>query len=62
MEQSNEQAETKPCTIHGVSCWVYFRKHKTPVLIGFAIGTTLSVLLNLIENIIVKIALIIHGG
>lgn len=22
MEKSNEQAETKPCTIHGVSNWV----------------------------------------
>ena len=45
-----------------VSGWAYTRKHKTPILIGFAIGTTLSIVLNLIENIIVKIALIVYGG
>ncbi len=45
-----------------VSGWAYFRKHKTPILIGFAIGTTLSIVLNLIENIIVKIALIVYGS
>jgi hypothetical protein len=45
-----------------VSSWAYFRKHKTPILIGFAIGTTLSIVLNLIENIVVKISLIVYGG
>ena len=45
-----------------VSGWAYFRKHKTPILVGFAIGTTISIVLNLIENIVVKIALIIYGG
>ena len=45
-----------------VSGWAYFRKHKTPILIGFAIGTTLSIVLNMIENIIVKIALIVYGS
>jgi hypothetical protein len=45
-----------------VSGWAYFRKHKTPILVGFAIGTTVSIVMNLIENIAVKIALIIYGG
>jgi hypothetical protein len=62
MEKSNEQAETKPCTIHSLSGLAYFRKHKTPILIGFAIGTTFSIVLNLIENIVIKIAMILYGG
>ena len=45
-----------------VSNWAYLKKNKTAILLGFALGTTLSIVLNLIENIIVKIALIIHGG
>ncbi len=40
----------------------YFKKYKTPILIGFALGTTLSIVLNLIENIVIKIALIIYGS
>jgi hypothetical protein len=62
MEKRNEQVDTKPCTIHGLSCLAYLRKHKTPILIGFAIGTTLSIVLNLIENIVIKIAMILYGG
>ena len=45
-----------------VSNWAYFKRNKTAILLGFAIGTTLSIVLNLIENIIVKIVLIYHGG
>ena len=45
-----------------VSNWAYFKKNKTAILLGFAIGTTLSIVLNFIENIVIKIALIIHGG
>jgi hypothetical protein len=62
MEKRNEQADNKPCTIHGVCGSAYFRKHKTPILIGFSIGTTLSIVLNLIENIVIKIAMILYGG
>lgn len=51
-----------PSSLGAVSGWAYFRKHKTPILMGFSIGTTLSIVLNLIENIIVKIALIAYGG
>lgn len=54
--------DTPACGKTVVSGWAYLRKHKTPILIGFAIGTTLSIVLNLIENIVVKIALIICGG
>jgi hypothetical protein len=63
MESTNQNntTETQSCK-SGVSGWAYFRKHKTPILVGFAIGTTLSIILNLIENIVVKIALIIYGG
>lgn len=59
-----EENETKPLNIAKppVSGWAYFIKHKTPILVGFAIGTTLSIVLNLIENIVLKIALIIYGG
>jgi ABC-type uncharacterized transport system permease subunit len=63
MEKENlNNPQEQQCNIHGVSGWAYFRKHKTPILVGFAIGTTLSILFNLIENIIVKIALIVYGG
>ena len=54
--------ESQPPCVGAVSGWAYFRKHKTPILIGFAIGTTLSIVLNLIENIVVKISLIVYGG
>lgn len=42
--------------------WDYFIKNKTAILLGFAIGTTLSIVLNMIENVIIKIALIIYGS
>ena len=45
-----------------VSNWAYFKRNKTAILLGFAIGTTLSIVINLIENIIIKIVLIYHGG
>ena len=48
--------------ITDVSNWAYFKRNKTAILLGFAIGTTLSIVLNLIENIIVKIVLIYHGS
>lgn len=44
-----------------ISNWTYFKKNKTAILLGFAIGTMLSIILNLIENIIVKIVLIYHA-
>ena len=60
------EVQNTTCSHHDaklpVSGWAYFRKHKTPILIGFAIGTTLSIVLNLIENIIVKIVLIVYGA
>lgn len=31
MEKSNEQAETKPCTIHGVMQWVAIKDELPPV-------------------------------
>ncbi len=46
----------------GVSGWAYIRKHLKPILIGFATGITLMTVFSLIENIVLKIALIIHGG
>ena len=45
-----------------VSNWAYVKRNKTAILLGFAIGTTLSIVINMIENIIVKIVLIFHGG
>lgn len=44
------------------SICAYIKKHTKPVLIGFVIGITLMNLFSLIENIVVKIALIVHGG
>ena len=52
----------KPDLLPVVSGWAYFKKHLTPIIIGFAIGITLSIVLNLIESIVLKIALIIHGA
>lgn len=62
MEETSKNNETAQLGIGAVSGWAYSRKHKTPILIGFAMGTTLSIVFNLIENIIVKIALIVYGG
>ena len=60
-EKLNEPQKPQ-LNIGAVTGWAYFRKHRTPILVGFAIGTTLSIVLNLIENIVVKIALIIYGA
>jgi len=57
----NNEQKTQ-LTIPRVSKCAYFKRNKTAILLGFAIGTTLSIVLNLIENIIVKIVLIYHGG
>jgi len=62
MQETNKLPQNPPLQQTAVSGWAYFCKHKTPILVGFAIGTTLSIVLNLIENIVVKIALIIYGG
>ena len=48
--------------IQSITVWAYIRKHLKPILIGFATGITLMSLFSLIENIVLKIALIIHGG
>jgi hypothetical protein len=62
MQETNNLPQNPPLQQTAVSGWAYFRKHKTPILVGFAIGTTLSIVVNLIENIVVKIALIIYSG
>jgi hypothetical protein len=39
----------------------YIKNNLTPLLIGLSIGLIYSVTLNLIENIIIKIAMISYG-
>lgn len=48
--------------LQSVSGWAYIKKHLNPILIGFATGITLMTVFSLIESIVLKIALIIHGG
>lgn len=48
--------------LQSVSGWAYIKKHLKPILIGFATGITLMTVFSLIESIVLKIALIIHGG
>jgi len=60
---SDDDARTETALpIQSVSGWAYIRKHLKPILIGFAIGITLMNLFSLIENIVLKIALIVNGG
>lgn len=42
--------------------WAYLYDNWSAIMLGFGIAISFSILLNMIENIIVKIALIIHGG
>lgn len=56
------ESELKTLGLFSVSGWAYIRKHLKPILIGLATGITLMSLFSLIENIVLKLALIIHGG
>jgi fibrillarin-like rRNA methylase len=57
----NEHESTNEELVNN-SNWTYFKTNKAAILLGFAIGTTLSIVMDVIENIIIKIALIMHIG
>lgn len=48
--------------IQRVNRWAYLYDNWSAIMLGFGIAISFSILLNMIENIVVKIALIIHGG
>lgn len=50
------------CHIQRVNRWAYLYDNWSAIMLGFGIAISFSILLNMIENIVVKIALIIHGG
>jgi len=56
-----EKAVKNNCDLPVISGWAYIRKHLSPILIGLATGITLMTVFTFIENIALKIALIIHG-
>jgi uncharacterized membrane protein YagU involved in acid resistance len=45
-----------------VNHWVYFYDNWSAIMLGFVIAISFSILLKMIETVIVKITLIIHGG
>lgn len=54
--------EQDKCHIQRVNRWAYLYDNWSAIMLGFGVAISFSILLNMIENIVVKIALIIHGG
>ena len=47
---------------HSVSRWAYIYENWSAIALGMLIATVFYVLVNMVENIVVKIALIFHGS
>jgi len=47
---------------HIVNRWAYLFDNWQPIMLGIAIALAFNVIVTMFENVIVKIALIIHGG
>ena len=66
VEASQELEKRLPvnenAVLRSVNRWAYLYDNWSAIMLGFGIAISFSILLNMIENIIVKIALIIHGG
>jgi len=50
------------CNIQNVNRWAYLFDNWQPIMLGIAIALAFNVIVTMFENVIVKIALIIHGG
>lgn len=62
--QANEDdTRTEPALHkHIVNRWAYLFDNWQPIMLGIAMALAFNVIVTMFENVIVKIALIIHGG
>ena len=52
----------KQCHKHIVNRWAYLFDNWQPIMLGVTIALAFNVIVTMFENVIVKIALIIHGS
>lgn len=57
-----EKSDEQPCFKHDVNRWDYLFDNWQPIMLGIAMALAFNVIVTMFENVIVKIALIIHGG
>jgi len=55
------ESEVKNLHIQNVNRWAYVFDNWQPIMLGIAMALAFNVIVTMFENVIVKIALIIHG-
>ena len=57
-----QTADAPELGLHSISRWAYIYENWSAIALGMLIATVFFVLINMIENIVVKIALIFHSS